>query len=113
MWCIIKTVKQLEKLTPPKTAFLQALGLSVYISLIATIMWNVEKWMPVKSILGPILFLTLFSVSVLTCGFLALGYPIYLFWIAGRKPEAIKTVAYTTLWLILFMLIVLLAILIT
>ena len=95
-------MEKLEKLGLKRVAFLQALALSFYISSVGLLMWNANKWFPVKNALGPILFLTLFSVSVLICGFLTLGYPVYLFWIKQQKIDAIKVLAYTTKWLILF-----------
>ena len=105
-------MEKLEKLGTKKIAFLQAVGLSVYISLVGVAMWNADKWISVKNALGPIFLLTLFSVSILICGFLALGYPVYLFWIKKERIEAIKVVFYTTKWLILFLLLTLIAILI-
>jgi hypothetical protein len=103
-------VKSLEKLSAEKIGILQGGAVATYISLIGVIFSNAGNWLPDKNPLMPILFLSLFAVSVLICGFLALGYPIYLFFIVKRKPEAIKVVAVTTLTLIIFLVLVFLAI---
>lgn len=105
-------MEKLEKFGLKKIALLQAFGLAIYISSVGTSIWNAGNWVPVKGALGPILFLTVFSVSVLICGFLALGYPVYLFWIRDKKIEAIRVVAYTTKWLVLFLVLVLSTILV-
>ena len=103
----IKEVKKLEKLGIKKIAFLQAIGLAIYISLVGTFMYNGNRWFPVNNFLGPIFVLTLLSVSVLVCGFLSMGYPIYLFWEKKQRLEAMKLVGLTTKWLILFLISVL------
>ena len=84
-------------------AFLQAVGLVVYCSLVGLLIWRGEKWFgPVTSFFGPVLFLVLFVVSALICGFLALGYPIYLFWEKKQRTQALKIAAATTAWLLFF-----------
>ncbi len=103
-------MKKLEKLGIETVSFLQSLGLAIYISAIGILMWNGNKWFPVKGALGPIFVLTLFSVSILICGFLALGYPVYLFWEKKERIKAIRIVAFTTAWLILFLILILFAI---
>lgn len=90
-----------------KIGFLQALGLAIYITLVAFIIQNGNKLFgPINNFWGPILFLTLFSFSVLICGFIALGYPVKLFWIKKNPNLAIKIVAYTTGFLFIFLLII-------
>jgi hypothetical protein len=101
-------VKNLEKLGIKKIAFLQASGLAVYISVIGVFLYNGNSWLPVKSALGPIFVLTLLSVSVLICAFLSIGYPVYLFWEKKERITAIKLVALTTKWLLLFLILILL-----
>lgn len=90
---------------PVKVGLLQALGLAVYISLVASIIQNGNKLFgPINNFWGPILFLTLFSFSVLICGFIALGYPVRIFWIKKNPNLAIKIVGYTTGFLFIFLL---------
>ncbi len=92
----------------------QAAGVAVYIFLIANIFLKGNEWFGplVGNILGPILFLTLFVVSALITASLVLGYPIYLFWEKKKRKEAIKLVLMTTVWLSLFLLVVLVLIVI-
>ena len=83
---------------------LQALGLVAYISLVAFFFRNAVKWFgPMDNFTAPIIMLTLLSVSVLICGFIALGYPIKLFFIQKKPKKAIKIVAFTTLFLFIFL----------
>ena len=97
----------MKNLSPAVIGFLQGLGLSTYIFLVASVMWNAEKWFGrADTFLTPVLVLTLLSFSVLVCGFLALGYPIKLFWIKKEPQKAIKIVAHTTLFLFVFLAII-------
>lgn len=90
--------------SPVKVGLLQAAGLAIYIALVGTFMFNANHWFGnIGNFLGPITVLTLFSVSVLICGFIALGYPIKLFWIKKQPQVAIKIVAYTTGFLFIFL----------
>lgn len=92
---------------PVKVGFIQALGLAVYIVIVASFMQNAEDLFgKINNFWGPILFLTLFSFSILICGFIALGYPVKLFWIKKNPNLAIKIVAYMTGFLFVFLLIV-------
>ena len=84
-------------------AFLQSLGLVVYISLIALLFFQGEKWFGnVPNYWGPFLLLTLFCTSALVSAILTLGYPIILFWEKEKTVEALKLVVYTAGWLIFF-----------
>jgi len=96
-------VKKLEKLSIKQIAFLQALGISFYISIIGTFMFNGANLFPDKSVFGPIFVLTLLSVSVLICGLLSVGYPVYLFWEKKERVKALQLVGLTTKWLIVFL----------
>jgi hypothetical protein len=90
--------------SPSTIGFLQALGLVGYISLIGTFMYNGEKLVgEPDNLFGPIFFLTLFSFSVLICAFIALGYPIKLFWIKKEPKKAIQVVGFMTLFLFVFL----------
>ncbi len=101
--------KNLEKLNSNKIALLQASGIALYITLIAFFIRNLSNWFGKgpDTILAPLLMITLFSISVLICGFITLGYPIYLFWVKKEQSDAIRLVAYTTKWLILFFFVIL------
>ena len=89
-----------------KIGLLQAVGLIGYISLIATVMQNGERLFgQMDNVVGPIVFLTLFSFSVLICALITLGYPFKLFWIKKKPLEALRLVGYMALFLFLFLLI--------
>lgn len=91
-------------------AFLQALGLIVYCSLVGLIIFQGNSWFgPLTAPFGPILFLLLFVVSALISASLVLAYPFLILWEEKNTRKAIKLVIYTTLWLILFVLVFLMA----
>jgi hypothetical protein len=88
-----------------KTSLIQTLGLILYIGLISLIFRYGDTWTtPLDAFWGPILFLSLFAVSVLICGLLVFGYPIKLFFVKKKPKQAIKVVLLTALWLTLFFL---------
>lgn len=91
--------------------FLQALGLVTYISVVALVIQNAMKWFgPFNNFTGPIISLTLLSVSVLICGFISLGYPIKLFFIKKEYQKALKIVGFTTLFLGIFLVLLITAV---
>lgn len=91
-------------------AFLQALGLVVYCSLVGYFMWQGETiFGPPYYFLGPAMFLVLFVLSALISAFLILGYPFILFWEKKQTIRALKLVIYTIAWLTLFILLFILA----
>lgn len=80
----------------------QAIGVVAYISLIATIFANGERWFGrMPNYLGPVLFLSLFVVSALTCSLIVFYEPYQLF-TAKKGREALETVVGTTKWLAVF-----------
>jgi hypothetical protein len=84
---------------------LQAIGLVLYIILVATAIQTVGQAFPDKSpnpALGMSLFLLLFVTSALICGAVALGYPIKLFFIENKRAEAMQIVGWTIGWLVAF-----------
>ena len=86
-----------------KLGFLQALGVAVYCSLIGLVLWQGQNIFPkVNPYFGPVMFLLLFSASVLICGLMVFYKPYQLFF-AGKKKEAISVVVSTSLWLFLFL----------
>jgi len=84
-------------------AFLQALGMSFYCGLIAFLIWNSNHWfVKITDFRGPLLFLVLFTTSVLISVFITLGYPFILFYQKKQPIEALKLIIYTSGFLALF-----------
>jgi hypothetical protein len=84
-------------------AFLQALGLVAYCSLVGYFMWQGENiFGPPYYFLGPTMFLVLFVASALISALLILGYPFILFWEKKELIKALKLVVFTIGWLLLF-----------
>ncbi len=99
-----------EKLSLSFIAFLQALGLVLYCSLVGLLMWQGENiFGPPYTFLGPAMFLVLFVASALISALLILGYPFILFWEKKQLVKALKLVVYTIAWLILFIFLFILA----
>jgi len=102
-------VPHLKNKSPKRVAFYQALGQIAYILIVAFVFWRGDKWFgPVDNYLGPIVFLTLFVVSASISGLIVFGYPFYIFLEKKQTKEAIKIVVYTTAWLVLFLMFLLL-----
>ena len=75
----------------------QALGITFYCSLIGLVIYNGESiFGDMDSFVGPITFLTMFSVSALTCGLIVFKKPYELFF-DGKKIEALNVVVVTAL----------------
>lgn len=84
-------------------AFLQALGVAAYCSLISLIFWCGEAWFGhVPNFFGPLLMLTLLSASALICGLLVFFYPIKLFLKTKKFESPLKIVFQTAVWLAVF-----------
>jgi hypothetical protein len=93
------------KPSPKIIPFLQALGVTIYVTLFALLVNLVEVWSrshPSKPMFGIIIFLMVFVISALICGGIVLGYPIMIFF-EGKKHEAFKMVVFTGLWMALFL----------
>lgn len=87
-----------------KQGFLQALGVTVYISLVGLFMANANAIFPkMGAFLGPVALLLLFSTSVLICGLIVFYKPYKLF-LAGKKKEALGVVIRTAAFLFMFLL---------
>lgn len=85
-----------------KQGLFQALGVLAYCSLIGVFILNAENIVGgVDKTFGPIIFLLLFSTSVLVCATIVFYKP-YKFFIEGKKKEALDTVIATALWLFVF-----------
>jgi len=100
----------MKKKSLPLVAFLQAFGLTAYCFLVGVIFWKGNAWFgPQTNLIGPTMVLVLLVVSVLICALIAFGYPVFLFWQKKQTNKALKLVAYTTGWLVLFVLLFILA----
>lgn len=90
-----------------RQAFLYALGEGIYISLVALLMFGIQKWFGAKpdpAIIAPIFLLLLFVISAAISGALILGKPVMLY-LDGQKKDAITLFGYTLAWLGLFLII--------
>lgn len=75
-----------------KNPILNALAAFAYIAVVASFMSYVEKVgtaQPDKTILGPIAFISLISLSVASMGYIFFSNPIQLF-LDGKKKEAVN-----------------------
>ena len=92
-----------KKLSLGLTAFLQALLLTIYCSLVGVFFWNANRWFPnMKSFAGPTLLLIIFVFSAIICT-LIFGYNAFMiFWEEKNTKKALRLVIYTTLWLLTF-----------
>lgn len=96
-----------------KCALMGAAGAALYISLVATFMFNAEKILGHRedTIFAPMAFLTLFVFSAALMGMIIFARPI-LWYLDGLKKEAVKLIFYTLgflfLALILFVLLLIL-----
>jgi hypothetical protein len=82
------------------TAFLNSLGVTAYITFVSMIIRNGEKLFgKMENFLGPVVFLLLFVLSATITGTLILGRPI-LWYLEGKKSEAVKLLFYTIGWLL-------------
>lgn len=90
-----------------ETSLLQAVGLVAYISLVSIIFYKGNQWFPkMNNYIGPVVFLTIFSVSALICALITLSQPFKL-WQKGKLDEAMKLVSYTVVWVLIFLLLLL------
>jgi len=87
-------------------AFGQALGLVAYCLIVGMVLWGGEHiFGQMKHFMGPVLLLVLFVASALISALLVLGYPIYLMWEKKRVTDGLLLIAYSTGWLVLFVII--------
>lgn len=93
----------MKKLSLGFISFLQALGLTVYISLVGLLFWKGNDiFGPVNSFLGPTFLLLVFVLSAVICGLFFGYYPFVLWWEHKETKKAINVVLYTTGWLVFF-----------
>jgi len=90
---------------PAIIALIQALGLSAYIGLVASLMQGLDKVMPPlgSPALGISFVLMLFVLSALVSGSILLGYPLFLAK-DGKVKQAMQIVGYSMLWIFVIML---------
>jgi len=88
-------------------AVVDALGVFIYISAVAFVMFNGEKFFgKINDFTGPLMILLLFVVSAVITGALFLGRPAYLY-LNGLKKEGIQLFFYTLAFLAIITLAVL------
>jgi hypothetical protein len=88
-------------------SFLSALGVFIYVSVVAWIMTNGERlFVDAPEFWMPVVMLLLLVLSVAVMGLLIFGRPVYLFQ-SGSKLEAIKLLFMTISWLTVIVIIVL------
>ncbi|MBX4212272.1 hypothetical protein KW787_02340 [Candidatus Pacearchaeota archaeon] len=77
-------------------AFIDALGTTVYIILVASFVFYLQRFSskPDHTLLIPIAMLLLFVCSAAITGFLVLGKPVMLY-MDGKKRESILLLSYT------------------
>ena len=88
-------------------SFWLALGEGIYITLVALLMFTIEKLFGAKPdpvIIAPIALLLLFVISASVSGALILGKPVMLY-LDGQKKEAVQLFGLTLAWLVLFLII--------
>ncbi|HRY63700.1 MAG TPA: hypothetical protein P5267_03825, partial [Patescibacteria group bacterium] len=86
---------------------IDALGVAIYVVIVALIMQNGEKiFGKMSTIIGPVAFLLLFVVSAAITGALTLGRPVMLY-LDNKKAEAVKLFIGTIGWLLLLMVMIL------
>ena len=84
-------------------SFLHAAAVFVYVSCVAWLVFNGEKFLGhTNSFLTPLFVLLLFVVSASVTGLLVLGKPIHLY-MTGLKQEAFLFLFATILWLVVFL----------
>src|SRR3990167_10814964 len=94
---------KMKKLSLEFVSFLQALGLTIYVSLVGLLMWQGNTiFGTINSFLGPTLFLLVFVLSAVVCGLLFGYYPFILWWEEKETKKAIRVVFYTAGWLVFF-----------
>lgn len=82
-----------------KTGFLNALGALIYIALVVLVMQNGDKLFgQMSNYIGPVAFLLMFVLSAVVVGGLIIGKPI-MFYLDGKKKEAISLFLSTAVWI--------------
>lgn len=84
-------------------SFGHAIGVLAYISLVVTLLTNLEKYFAntPDTFMAPIAMLLLLVLSVAVMAILVFGRPVYLF-LNNAKQEAFFFLGYTLGWLLIF-----------
>lgn len=91
--------------------FINSVGVLIYTTIVAWLLFNGERFFgKASNFLMPLFLLLLFMVSATITGLLVLGRPIHLY-LGGFKKEAIKLLFSTLAWLVLFAIITVIVIL--
>ena len=94
---------EMKKLSLEFISFLQALGLTIYVSLVGLLMQNGNAiFGQMDTFLGPTLFLIIFVLSAVLCGLVFGYYPFILWWEHKETKKAVRVVFYTAGWLVFF-----------
>ena len=81
---------------------LHSIATVFYILVVATIMTNADSLFgQMNGFLGPVVVLSLFTLSALVVGTLVLGKPLMLY-LDGKKKEAVSLLLATISWMGLF-----------
>lgn len=86
-------------------ALIQALGLSAYVGIVASLMYRLGDLLPnrfLSPVLGISFMLLLFVLSALVCGSIILGYPLFLVK-EGKIKTAMQIVGFSMLWIFVIM----------
>jgi len=87
-------------------SLINALGVLVYVSIVAFLIFNGEHIFDNKpSFLIPLFMLLLFIISASVTGLLVMGKPIHLY-LSGLKKEAFILLFTTLVWLVLFIIVI-------
>lgn len=92
-----------KKLPLPLIAFAQAFLITLYCFIVVNFINWVDKTNFGENLYGPLVMLALLVFSAALCGFLFFAYAIYLLLEKEIKP-ALRLLAYTFLFLLLFIL---------
>lgn len=96
-----------------KQGLLQAVSVVGYIGIIVAILSNGKNFFgQLNEVTGPLLMLSLLSVSVLTCALLVLARPFRLF-LDKKGEQALQLVIDTAFWLAIFVVFTLIVIFLT
>lgn len=90
-------------------SFLQATALAVYITLVATFITNINRLFSAIGPVfwGPVIGISLFSLSALICTLLVGAYPFWIFWEKKQTARALKIIIATAAWFLLFIILTL------
>jgi len=104
--------KGLKKQFLMMVGFAQALGLTAYATGVGVLIYQGGKVFGQQGPVGVVLFLLLFVTSALISALIGLAYPSVLIWKHRQVVDGLKLIAYTAMWLVIFILILILLLMI-